>query len=243
MGEHANFVFETSGNSRLGRMVSVRGGISFGFGFGFHKISNAPAQPRGWDENADQKLPDPAPGSITESRRPPHERTLITMKTRTLLAALTLPLVTALPAAAQETERLKDRAADAAESVKATAEKAADVVAEKSRAAWAKTKALFSDDPETYRKGADQKLAELREEIAALRARTAGVASRAYFKTRLMALDEQHQYAAKQLATLPPDEVKKGREGSRKDVDVTLERLEEHLDIAQREARDFTPPR
>lgn len=113
------------------------------------------------------------------------------MKTQTLSAVLALGLLTTLPAAAQETERLKERAADAAEAIKATTLRAADLVAGKSREAWKKTQAFFSDDHETYRKGADQKLAELRAEIAELRIRTAGNKDRPYFQTRLMALDER----------------------------------------------------
>ena len=135
------------------------------------------------------------------------------------------------------TERLKDAAKDAGNAF----EQAAGVVAKEAREAWTKTKAYFSDDPGTYRAGATQKLSELDKEIDQLREHSAGISkSRPYFSTRLQALEQQRQFASEQLQALQPDDIRKGREGTRRGVDTTLERLEEHLDIAQKEVRDIT---
>ena len=133
-------------------------------------------------------------------------------------------------------ERLNDAASDAGNPL----QRAGSVIAQESREAWTKTKAYLSDDPETYKKGATQKLQELRAEVARLRQNSASIKNRPYFQTRLQALEQQQQFAQQQLGALPSDEIRKGREGKRRGVDTTLERLEEHLDIAQKEVRDFT---
>jgi hypothetical protein len=148
----------------------------------------------------------------------------------------------AISALAQQTtgERAKEKASDVIEETKDTTKKAADAVATTTREAWAKTKAYLSDDPDTYRRGADQKLNELGAEIATLRTHSVGIKDRTYFLTRLEALEQHHKYAAKQLAALPQEEVRKGREGLRKRLDIILERLEDYVDLARREAKDFT---
>ncbi len=133
-------------------------------------------------------------------------------------------------------ERLKDAASDAGDAL----QRAGSVLAQETREAWTKTKAYLSDDPETYQKGATQKLQELSAEVARLRGNFAAIKERSYFQTRLLALEQHQQFAQKQLAALAPDAIRKGREGTRRDVDTTLERLEEHLDIAQKEVRDFS---
>lgn len=165
------------------------------------------------------------------------------MKASIYVAAIAAGFSAALTplAGGQETERLKRRASDAADAVKDSTERAVNVAAESAREAWAKTKAFFSNDPKTYRSGAEKKLDELGAEIADLQVR--GGTERAYFQTQLKALEEQRQFARRQLTGLPPDEVQKGRDGSRKAVDQTLERLEDHLDIARRELNDFAPRR
>ena len=163
------------------------------------------------------------------------------MNTRNICALLTFAVL-AFSAEAQQTatERAKDKASDAIQATKDTTKKAADAVARTTREAWAKTKAYLSDDPDTYRRGADQKLNELGAEIATLRTHSAGIKDRTYFLTRVDALEQHHKYATNQLAALPQEELRKGREGLRKRVDVILERLDDYVDLAQREAKDFT---
>ena len=163
------------------------------------------------------------------------------MNARIICGFFTLALL-ALSAEAQQTatERAKDKASDAIQSTKDTTKQAADAVARTTREAWAKTKAYLSDDPDTYRRGADQKLNELGAEIATLRTHSAGIKDRTYFLTRIEALEQHHKYATNQLAALPQEELRKGREGLRKRADVILERLDDYVDLAQREAKDFT---
>ena len=162
------------------------------------------------------------------------------MNTRTLSPLLALAFITSLPASAQETKPLKGRASYAAEATKDTAKKAAKAVAKTTRETWVKTKAYLSNDPDTYRRGAEQKLNDLGTEIADLRKHSAGVKDRTYFLTRVEALEQHHKYASNQFAALPPEEIRKGRDGQRKPLDTTLERLDDHIDLAQREAKDFT---
>ncbi len=57
--------------------------------------------------------------------------------------------------------------------------------------------------------------------------------------TRLQALDEHHKYALRQLVELPPNDVKKGKDSLRTRLDVIIDRLEEHLELAREEGRDF----
>lgn len=165
---------------------------------------------------------------------------IIHMKTSIISVALALSLLTIFPAHAQQTERLKERAADAAEAVKNTAKKAAGAVAQTTREAWGKTKAFLSDDPDHYRRGLEQKLNELSADIAVLRKHTAGLKGRSYFLARVEALEQHYKYANDQVVTLLPEQIRKGREGQRKTLDSTIERLEDHVALTQREARDFT---
>jgi len=64
---------------------------------------------------------------------------------------------------AQETtaERIKEKSSEALETTKKKANEAAKTVSEKSKEAWRKTKAYLSQDPQTYRDGANQRLEEL----------------------------------------------------------------------------------
>jgi hypothetical protein len=160
------------------------------------------------------------------------------MKTK-LITTVTAALLCGAALAADPpttTERLKDAASDAGNAL----QRAGNVLADETREAWTKTKAYFSDDPETYKMGAAQKLKELGAEFAQLRQNSTAIKDRPYFQTRLLALEQQQQFAQQQLSALAPDEIRKGREGTRRGVDTTLERMEEHLDIAQKEVRDFT---
>jgi hypothetical protein len=141
---------------------------------------------------------------------------------------------------AQETERLKERAREAAEAIKDATKEAVDAVARETHETWAKTKAYFSNDPDTYRYGAEQKLNELGAEIAELRKHSGDIKEPTYFLTRIDALEQHHEYTKNQLAALTPEEIRQGREGSRKRVDLSVERLEDYTGLAQLEAKDLT---
>lgn len=189
--------------------------------------------------NAELPISDQPDPALTARFRSGHELVFaMNALPCTLLAIATL----AISAGAQQpaTERVKERASDAAQATRDTVKRAADAVAKTTRQAWVKTKAYLSDDPDTYRRGAEQKLSELRAEIAELRKQTAGLKNRKYFLTRVEALERHLKYATNQLAALPPEEIRKGRNGQRKPLDTTLEHLEDHTDLAQREVKSFT---
>jgi ribosomal protein L20 len=161
---------------------------------------------------------------------------------RNFLAWLIVGAVAATALAAEEpkttTEKVKETASDAAEKTKDATTRAAKVVATQTRRVWNKTKAYFSDDPATYRTGATQRLHELGTEIGRLRD-ASGSNQRPYWPTRISALEQQQQYAMSQLSAMPEDA--KRKEATRDQLDRTIEYLEDHIDIAQREMRDFAP--
>ena len=99
-------------------------------------------------------------------------------------------------------------------------------------AAWAKTKAYVSDDMPVYREGASATLASLSREIAEVNAQTPKAAP-AYFRTRLLALDEQHKHLAKRLARLSPEQLKDRSSGPRYDFDQCVGDLEQAIDQAK----------
>lgn len=164
------------------------------------------------------------------------------MITRSLLSLLISASMAVTVLAAEEkkttTEKVKETASDAAEAAKDATKRAVDVVATKTRQAWKKTQAYLSDDPAAYRTGATQRLHELSTEIAQLRD-AGGTSERPYWPTRVQALQQQHQYAMDQLVSMPRDA--KRRDVKRDQLDKTIEHLEDHIDIAQREMRDFAP--
>jgi len=100
------------------------------------------------------------------------------------------------------------------------------------REAWDKTKAYFSDDMPVFREGASAALAGLGREIADVKARTPAAAP-AYFRTRLMALDEQHDYLGKRLALLSHEQLRNRASGPRHEFDRCLGDLEQAIDQAE----------
>jgi hypothetical protein len=100
------------------------------------------------------------------------------------------------------------------------------------RAAWGKTKAFAGDDMPVYHEGANATLAGLAREIAEVKAQTPGAAP-AYFRTRLLALDEQHELLAKRLALLSRGQLKVRTSGPRHDFDQCVGGLERAIDQAQ----------
>lgn len=158
------------------------------------------------------------------------------------LALLIVVAVVPTALAAEEpktaTEKVKENASDVAEKTKEATTRAAKVVATKTRQAWNKTKAYFADDPATYRTGATQRLHELATEITQLRD-GGGRDQPPYWSTRVSALEQQQQCAMSQLAAMPQGA--KRKEATRDQVDKTINHLEDHIDIAQSEMRDFVP--
>jgi hypothetical protein len=94
---------------------------------------------------------------------------------------------------------------------------------------WNKTKAYVSEEMPVYRRGASETLAGLAKEIAEVRAQTPG-AEPAYFRTRLLALDEQQEYLTKRLALLSPEQLKDRSFGPRYEFDQGVGDLEHAID-------------
>jgi len=168
------------------------------------------------------------------------------MNTRLFCAAIALTAVTltstALRAAEEEstTEKVKEKTSEALEATKEGTKRAAHAVANTTRQAWRKTKAYFSEDTTTYREGATKKLKELGAEISQLKEKSASAGDRDYFATRIRSLEQQHQYAEDQLAGATED-LKPGKESKRSRINQTIDRLEDNIDLAQKEAKDFAP--
>ena len=144
-----------------------------------------------------------------------------------------------IPEKARETagtvvEKTKEVARDTKDAVVGTARKAGKAT----RAAWAKTKAYFSEEAPVYRTGANVTLTELAKEIAEVQAQTPRAAP-AYFHTRLRALDEQHEYLVKCLPLLTPEQLKDRSSGPRHDFDRCVGDLEQAIDQANDGARSL----
>ena len=100
------------------------------------------------------------------------------------------------------------------------------------RTAWGNSKAYVSADVPVYREGAKATLAGLADEIADAKAQTP-VAAPDYFRTRLLALDEQHALLEKRLALMSPKELKDHSAGPRYDFDQCVGDLEQAIDQAK----------
>ena len=136
-------------------------------------------------------------------------------------------------------EKARDTAGAVVEKTKEVARDTKNVVVgaarhagEATRAAWAKSKAYVSDDVPVYREGASATLAGLAREIAEVKEQTPAAAP-AYFRTRLLALDEQHGHLAKHLARLSPEQLKERGSGPRHEFDRCVGDLEQAIDQAQ----------
>jgi hypothetical protein len=139
------------------------------------------------------------------------------------------------------TEKVKESTSDAVEATKEGTKKAAHAVAQTTRQAWKKTKAYFSENTTTYREGATKRLDELNAEINQLKEKNVG--DRDYFATRIRSLEQQHQYARDQLAGAAAEDLKLGKESRRSRINQTIDRLEDNIDLAQKEVKDFVPDR
>ena len=82
-----------------------------------------------------------------------------------------------------------------------------------------------------YREGAHATLAGLAMEIAELKRQTPAD-SPAYFRTRILSLDQQHDYLSKRLALLSHEELRERSAGSRYDFDRCVADLEQAVDQA-----------
>lgn len=131
-------------------------------------------------------------------------------------------------------EKIRDAAHGTKDVIVGTARHAGKVT----RAAWFKTKAYLGDDMPVYREGAHATLAGLAMEIAALKTQTPTGAP-AYFRTRILSLDQQHDYLSKRLALLSHEELRERSAGSRYDFDRCVADLEQAVDQAVNGASMF----
>lgn len=157
---------------------------------------------------------------------------------------LTTTILAAAACAAQADERsIPEKARDAAgtvvEKTREVARDTKDAVVGAARHAgrtvrvgWDKTKAYASDDLPVYRGGANATLAALAQEIADVKAQTPDIAP-AYFRTRVRALDEQHEQLAKRLAQMSREQLKDRTSGPRRDFDLGVGDLEDAIDQAK----------
>lgn len=142
-------------------------------------------------------------------------------------------------------EKARDTAGSVVDKTKEVARETKDVVVgaarqagRATRSAWVKTTAYLSDDLPTYHEGAHATLTSLGREIAEVEAQTPSAAP-TYFRTRLKALDEQHDYLVKHLARLSSEHVKERNSGMRHDFDRSLADLEDAIDQAQDGAKSL----
>jgi hypothetical protein len=137
------------------------------------------------------------------------------------------------------TEKARDTAGTVVLKTKEVAREAKDFVVDATRDAgratrecWNKTKAYVSDEMPVYREGANETLVGLAKEIAAVKTLSPG-AEPVYFRTRLQALDEQHEYLTRRLAVLSPEQLKDRSSGPRYDFDQGVGDLEQAIDQAK----------
>lgn len=110
-----------------------------------------------------------------------------------------------------------------------------ETISEKARNLWIKSKGYLSEDPATYREGAQQTLTDLGKQIDAVAAK-AGTVQPEYFQTRLQALRQQHDALLQKLADLNGEAVKTRMSGPRYAFDKCVGSLEKAIDQADDEA-------
>jgi hypothetical protein len=162
--------------------------------------------------------------------------------------SLVIVLITATTVAALGQEgvgqEIKQGAKKAGQTVKETAKtvgkktkEAAETVAEKTKEAWRKTKAYASENHTTYRKGARQKLNELKSEITELRSRRSEAADPEAFDRQLDTLRKQQATAEDQLARVKSTAGTEDYSEARKQFDTTIDEMEDGIAQARKQLR------
>src|SRR6266536_3151192 len=155
--------------------------------------------------------------------------------TRTTIVIVVLLTIAALSAVAQEStgEQIKHGAQKAGEKVK----EAAKTVGEKTKELWRDTKAYASSDTKAYRKGARQKLNDLKSEITELKGRKSEAADPQAFESQLDTLSQQRATAENQLAKLKKTAGTQDYAEARKQFDKTIGELEDGIAQARKQLR------
>jgi len=166
--------------------------------------------------------------------------------TRTTIVIVVLLTIAALSAVAQEStgEQIKHGAQKAGEKVKEAAKtvgektkEAAETVAEKTKELWRDTKAYASSDTKAYRKGARQKLNDLKSEITELKGRRSEAADPQAFESQLDTLSQQQATAENQLAKLKKTAGTQDYAEARKQFDKTIGEMEDGIAQARKQLR------
>jgi len=162
------------------------------------------------------------------------------MKLRSVLTSIAIASLPLATAKSTEEKSLKEKAAEAAQTAKEEAARLTKKVVEQTRESWRKSKAYLSEVAATHREGAVERLKELDREIGELEAesKSGKLQERVYFKTRVMALAQHHDYALKELERLPKDKEAAEYARAREEFDNTLEDLENAIAEARRETRN-----
>ena len=136
-------------------------------------------------------------------------------------------------------EKARDAAATVVEKTKEAAHDTKDAIVDAAhhaeratRSVWRESKAYLSDDMPVYREGAHAKLTDLSGEIADVKSQTPANTP-LYFRTRLLALEQQHEQLEKYLAQLSPEQIKDRSSGARYDFDQCVGDLERAIDQAK----------
>jgi hypothetical protein len=159
--------------------------------------------------------------------------------THTTAAILTTVLLATTAFTVRADERnISEKTRDAARDTKNAIVNAAHDAGRAARIGWHKTKEFLSDDLPLYHQGAQATLATLGREIFAVKARTPESAP-AYFRTRLLALDQQHEHLAKHVGLVTSDGVRERGFGPRHDFDRCVADLESAIDQAANGADMF----
>jgi hypothetical protein len=112
---------------------------------------------------------------------------------------------------------------------------AAETVAEKTKEAWRKTKAYASEDRATYRKGARQKLNELKTEITDLKSRRSEAVDPEAFDKQLDTLSRQQATAEEELTRVKEAAGTEDYSGARKQFDTTIDEMEDGIAQARKQ--------
>ncbi len=166
--------------------------------------------------------------------------------TRATIVIVVLLTIAALSAVAQEStgEQIKHGGQKAGEKVKEAAKtvgektkEAAETVAEKTKELWRDTKAYASSDTKAYRKGARQKLNDLKSEITELKGRKSEAADPQAFESQLDTLSQQRATAENQLAKLKKTAGTQDYAEARKQFDKTIGEMEDGIAQARKQLR------
>ena len=126
-------------------------------------------------------------------------------------------------------------AKDTAKTIGKETKEAAETVAEAPRKAWRETKAYASEDRPTYRRGAGQRLSDLKSEIAELKSRRSEAADPEAFDRQLDTLSQQQAKAQGELTRVKEAAGTDDYSEARKQFDTTIGEIEDGIAQARKQ--------